>query len=100
MWDLIKQIDWSEGFYKGGFFFLAIVVVIAMYQGAKFFGKRFLTIFESMQVNHAKLTDITEKMDVRITLVEKEQKFQNEKLSKQGENIDMLVRTLINATQK
>lgn len=93
MWEFINKIDLADGAWKIAFLATAGVLVYAIYHGVKFFGSRFLKIMD-------RLTDISDKMDKRITLVEQEQKFQNDTLAKHGEHIDMLMTTLLKATKR
>lgn len=93
MWEFINKIDLADGVWKLAFLATAGILVYAIYHAVKFFGNRFLKIMD-------RLTDISDKMDRRITLVEQEQKFQNDRLMKHDEHIDMLMQALIKATKR
>lgn len=93
MWEFINKIDLADGAWKIAFIVVAAILVYAIYHGVKFFGTRFLKIMD-------RLTDLSDKMDKRITLVEQEQKFQNDRLMKHDEHIDMLMQSLLKATRR
>lgn len=109
--EIIKQIDWSEGFYKGAFFIVACVMIYAVYHGVKFFGKRFLALFDAQNKQLKELTDISVKLDTKIELViqdqkndrerfERHEKYTNERFVKSDKHIDLMLQSLLKATQR
>lgn len=97
---MLNEINWAESAWRASFFALAVVLVYAIYHGIKFFGSRFLKIID-------RLTDLSDKMDARIVILESEQKLNierfnshDEKFDHQQKHIDMLISTLISATKR
>ncbi len=100
MWEFINKIDVSDSAWKVAFLAAAGVLCFAIYHGIRFFGQRFLKIMD-------RLTDLSDKMDKRITLVEQEHKMNierfkkvDERFEKNDKHIDMLMSTLLKATQR
>lgn len=97
---LINGLDWSEGFYKAGFLVMGAIVLVAGYQGLKIFGKRTLAILDSLQTSVKELMNLSQKQDTRITLIEQEQKFQNEKLLKHDDRMEDMMKQLIQVSSR
>lgn len=100
MWEFINKLDLTTGAWKVAFLITAGILVYAIYHGARFIGQRFLTIMN-------RLTDLNDKMDKRIVLLEQDQRMNIERFKKVDENfernndhIDMLMKTLLKATQR
>lgn len=96
----ISNFDWTEGFYKGGFLVMAVIFCLAVYHGVRIFGKRSLEILNSLQASVKELMVISQKQDTRIQLVEQEQKFQNQKLVQHDEQMEGLMKQLIQLASK
>lgn len=105
--ELISKIDWAESVYKTAFLIVAVVLIYAIAQGVKFFGKRLIAILESGQKSIKELTELSKKMDTKIELIQQEQEFQNLRLKnhddefmQQNKKFDDLINSLIKATQR
>lgn len=111
MWDLLEKISWSESAWKAAFFVVTIIFLFALYHLIKFLGHRIIIAFN-------RLSDLSEKMDQRLTLQEQETKAQNERflseqkivakqfethharLMAQEKHTDFLMESLIKATRR
>jgi hypothetical protein len=95
MWDLIKEIDWTDSAWKIAFFVVTIAFIFATYHLVKILGVRFMTLFD-------RLTTLSDKMDERIMMLEQDQKMNierfkkvDERFEKNDKHIDMLISKLM-----
>lgn len=84
MWDLLKEIEWDDSGWKIGFFIVSSIFLYGFYSLAKFLGQKFIKVIEE-------LSELTQKMDVRIKLME-------DRVEKHDEHIDILMRHVLLAT--
>lgn len=109
--ELLTKINWSDNVWKGIAIAACIAIVIAVYHLAKYLGSGLINSIK-------KLTEVSEKMDQRMMMMEQEQKaanerfiqekevqeerfeFTKERLLKHDDHIDMLMQSLINATKR
>lgn len=107
MWKVLEGIDWTDSGYKIAFFVVLVIFIFALYNLAKFIGKRFLEIFEKLQENVSELKELNKNAAKEIDLIKQEQKFQNEQIiahterfKAADERFDGLMKTLIAATKR
>lgn len=107
MWDILKGIDWTDSGYKIAFFVVMVVFVFALYNLAKFMGKRFLEIFEKLQENVNELKEMNKNAASEIELIKQEQKFQNDQIISHtkrfevtDQRLDKLMQSMISATKR
>lgn len=107
MWDILKEIEWSDNGYKIALVVVIVVFVYALYHLVKFIGKRFMDIFQSLQDNVSELKELNKNAAMEITIIKQEQKFQNDQLIAHTERfkvtdrrLDTLMESLLQATKR
>lgn len=107
MWDLLKEIDWSDNGYKTALVIVIAAFLFSTYHLVRFIGNNLLKVFKKLEQNVEELKELNKNQTTEISLIKQEQKFQNEQILMHSERfkvtderLDGLMQSLLRATKR